>query len=746
MTAQQESAATDLLVPTDVLETFVRIATGNEQARPREGQLAAFDSVVAALEVRGARVATAPTGSGKSAILLSAAVHAALTRAERSVISTDSLALMSQFQSKDVPTVLAAAGHLAPDLDVAIAFVKGVANYVDPAAVIAAAQTVTGQGSSAFRSLLRAVESIPADTPLPADLRLDEEDNPGAPTAFRELLVWGLRAYLDDEAEGSRHTCQIPGVTDQMWSRVSASADMADDGDRFGVVAKAKAARERAASADIVITNHAVLAVQAANGIPAIIGSQSLGRFDHLLIDEAHALPGRVRDQGAKTVSAEGLRRIARSAFRAAGSPSGARGWLTDAERLGDELDRELRAFLASGSGPERGSGVRRMGTDDRPLAHVEGLVVRWVATGKKLVRPSTAPERPISTVLRAKAALQRLEELEASVTTLGRHRSGWARWVERKDGRDSSVQHVAALSPIDVGFLLKDDLYEFVPQGADRDEVRPVSVVAVSATMPGNAPYQLGLSERAGQLVKYPSPFTDAYAKSMLFVPSAQGGELPNLTSSRYGKPSFDTAKHAEWATAHIVRLVGANRGSALILAATAENGRRYAEALRRAMPDLDTFSQWDGGNVQGIVDAWRDDHGSVLVGTRSLMTGVDAPGATNTLVVVDRVPRSPGNPVDDARVDQIAERTNDRFGAVRSVYAMDATLLLTQAVGRLIRATSDRGCVAVLDPRLLKAPIPYDSLTRDMYLGALDAFGTKFTSIEKAEAWIRSNLSTAA
>lgn len=125
-------------------------------------------------------------------------------------------------------------------------------------------------------------------------------------------------------------------------------------------------------------------------------------------------------------------------------------------------------------------------------------------------------------------------------------------------------------------------------------------------------------------------------------------------------------------------------------------------------------------------------------MVGTRSLMTGVDAPGPTCSMVVIDRVPRSPGNPVDDARVEDLMARLEcSRHTAARLVYATDAALLLEQAAGRLIRSTSDDGVVAVLDPRLLRGtPVSYPEDTRTLYLSAFARLGERTADLGAVRA----------
>ncbi|EQD67999.1 helicase c2, partial [mine drainage metagenome] len=147
-------------------------------------------------------------------------------------------------------------------------------------------------------------------------------------------------------------------------------------------------------------------------------------------------------------------------------------------------------------------------------------------------------------------------------------------------------------------------------------------------------------------------------FANSALFVPKANADDLAQLCFKENGKFRFSTSAHAAWAAPIINDLVAANQGSALVLSSTTAAGKLYAESLRKAHPNLRVHSQWDGRSLARIVSEWRDDHSSVLVGTRSLMTGTDAPGLTNTLVIVDRVARSAGNPVDDARTAKIQER----------------------------------------------------------------------------------------
>lgn len=722
-----------------LLTQAVRITTGIMDAAPRPGQDALHQAIVRAMEGHSHTAAQAPTGSGKSFAALAAAYLAAIHRADRTVLSTDSLALMAQLQDKDVPIVAEAAAALYPDVSVGVAFMKGIANYIDPAKVIATAQTLTATDAYRYDQLARALEDPATPTrgfdqfPL---IEAHEFDD------LRKLVAWACHQYDADDPNdvGDRHACPIEH-SKPMWDTVSSSSTEADDGTRFAVTSKAELARLRAAGADIVVTNHSILAVQAALGVPVIVGSAKLGDFQHIIVDEAHTLPGHVRAQGAKKLSGGVVTRIARSVTRAAENSTAAINWRDAGDHIAEEIDSTLRRFV----GNERDR-IRRVKETDRPLGDLTELLRDWITSGKQLLSRRDQ-DQDVAKRIRATAAKESLENLKQTIEALIRHRTGWARWVEQdqvSEGSKHRAWWAANVSPIDVGFLLRDNLWghNVVDEGSGEESRIELSVSGISATMPANYPFQAGM---VAQLVKYPTPFAAAYQRSGLYIPRvSEGPEFARITSESYGRQKFDVRGHSDWAADQIVDLVIANGGSALILSATARDGKKYANALRTRARGITVHTQWDGGSATRIVREWREDTRSVLVGTKTMMTGVDAPGATNTLVIVDRVPRSPSNPLDDARVEQINERLQNPFEATRAVYAVDAALLLEQAVGRLIRTSSDTGLVVVLDPRMLKAtttqraPLAYPEMVRQTYMDAVRPFARKMTSMAEARAFI--------
>src|ERR671920_524608 len=150
------------------------------------------------------------------------------------------------------------------------------------------------------------------------------------------------------------------------------------------------------------------------------------------------------------------------------------------------------------------------------------------------------------------------------------------------------------------------------------------------------------------------------------------------------------------------IVELVDAADGRTLGLFSSRRAAETAAEALRERLPHLTTLAQGDA-QLPELARQFVEDPHTCLFGTLSLWQGLDVPGDTCQLVLIDRIPfPRPDDPLMSAR-----QRAADQSGGngFMQVAATHAALLLAQGAGRLIRTTSDRGVVAILDPRLVTA-----------------------------------------
>ena len=144
---------------------------------------------------------------------------------------------------------------------------------------------------------------------------------------------------------------------------------------------------------------------------------------------------------------------------------------------------------------------------------------------------------------------------------------------------------------------------------------------------------------------------------------------------------------------------LIEAAGGRTLGLFSSMRAARAAAAALRESLP-FPLLCQGEDATGQ-LVKQFAADEPTCLFGTLSLWQGVDVPGPSLRLVVIDRIPfPRPDDPLASARTRAIESRGGNGF---MQVSASHAALLLAQGAGRLLRTIDDRGVVAVLDPRLV-------------------------------------------
>jgi ATP-dependent DNA helicase DinG len=521
-------------------------------------------------------------------------------------------------------------------------------------------------------------------------------------------------------------------------------------------------AKEAAQEADIIVTNHSMIAVQAATGAKVVLGNSKVGDIDIVVIDEAHALPNIVRNQGKGEVSAGRIFGLVRTMNKLL-TPDMTAKWAGQADWIAEAVTKTLSPYVKG----VRPGDVQRFEPDALPIASlIDGIVSPWIAEGMALAdQAKNSPRTEVQ--LNYKRMSSAFESFSESLDAVNEPRPGIARWVEPPTddsfGR-ARPYPIARSAPVDVSSMLRFNVWENRYNDPDTDEqvVEPRTVVAMSATLPAGFSFQVGIK---AQPITYESPFEVAYEHSAVYIPmftkhtdfaenwcyyDKNTGRIVEpesfdpgiLGSPGYGgKWKFDTRKHTAWATAQMMKLVERNGGRTLVLSATVGAGKEYVHALRRhAAGRWKVYSQWEGESLRNLVTAWKEDETSVLVGTKSLMTGVDAPGQTASLIVVDRPARAAGNPVDDARVELFMDKMDySKWDGDRMVYVSDAALLLEQAAGRGIRQVDDVVLIAVLDPRMLKSgTYTYPAPTQKSYMSGLHKFGEKLKHIEDAFDYI--------
>jgi ATP-dependent DNA helicase DinG len=629
----------------EVLARAVEALGGQE----RTGQIEMAEAVAEAMVGGTHLLVQAGTGTGKSlAYLVPALLHDS-----RVVVATATLALQHQLVERDLPRLVDAVGEL-PGVDASYAVLKGRSNYA---------------------CLHRIRAGVPDDQGTLVDV-------PVGPMATKVLE---LRAWAEEEAEagGSGERDNAPRHADREWRQVSVNHRECLGAAKcpFGQECFAELAREKAQRSHLIVTNHSLLAIDAIEGVPMIPD------YDVVVVDEAHELVSRVTQAATDELFAADVDRAAKRSQRHVDG--------SEADDLADAGDA-LRVAI-NDLHPGR--------IDVLPDELADALVaVRDRARACLSAYPkgdggSSGPGGDGDAGLsQAKGAVQ---EVFATADRMAAHAESDVLWVTEagREGPGQRPPHLC-VAPLQVwgpmrDKLLTDKLAVFTSAtlrlGGDFNAVassfglKPTE--SVEAMTGDGRPVERTEGVLPWRGLDVGSPF-DYAQQAILYV----ARHLPPPGRDGLGPAQLD----------EITELVDACEGRALGLFSSRRAAEAAAEAVRERLPHLTTLAQGDA-QLPELARQFVDDPHTALFGTLSLWQGLDVPGDTCQLVLIDRIPfPRPDDPLMSAR-----QRAADRAGGngFMQVAATHAALLLAQGTGRLIRTTTDRGVVAVLDPRLATA-----------------------------------------
>lgn len=611
----------------DLLDAVVE-SIGGER---REGQHRMAHVVADAMATGGHALVQAGTGTGKSMGYLVPAAQRAVRTGEAVVIATATLALQRQLVDRDLPR-LADALQTHLDRPITYAVLKGRNNYV---------------------CLNKLHGVIPEDE---GDALFETRRS-----ALAEQAV-AVREWAERTSTGDRD--EYTGEIDpRVWRSMSVGRRECVGESRcaYGEECFTVKRRLQAAEADIVITNHAMLAIDALEGIPV------LPPHGAVVVDEGHELVDRATAAVTTELTAAMVDRATSRARRLVDEPS-----LEQLRTAQESLEDALRESAEGLGGPTQlrtlGSGAVLTLTLLRDACHQ--------ALGQ-IGSDDSKDQEAIAARQQAKAALDEVHDAAAALLTANEHD---VVWIDPGEGRSPALR----IAPLSVAGLLRDCLFERAP------------VVLTSATLVvggGFTPVlgSLGLSEQAVVTVDVGSPF-DHGRQGILYV----AADLPAPSRDGTSMEALD----------RLAELIEAAGGRTLALFSSWRGVERAAEYLRVRLDATRTplLVQKRGDSVGVLVDQFSEVETSTLLGTVSLWQGVDVPGRACIQVVIDRIPfPRPDDPLTSARQRAVDEAGGSGF---RAVSVPKAGLLLAQGAGRLIRGIDDRGVVAVLDPRLETAP----------------------------------------
>ncbi len=610
---------------------------------PREGQQRMARAVAEAIETGEHLLVQAGTGTGKSLGYLVPALHSG----KRVVVATATLALQAQLIETDLPRL---AANLTSILDrtPTFALLKGRHHYACKAKL--------------------------ADNAEDSLFETEGQQWLGEISRYGKQVT-SVRTWAADSDTGDRADLD-PGVDDLIWRQVSMPSRECIGATRcaFGEECFAEEARVRAREADVIVTNHTLLALD------MLGGRTILPPHELLVIDEAHELAGHVTNAARAELNPETIRRSSRTLKSLVGA------------EIRDRFDAAEEAL--SGALPTVPPG--RLVTLPTALAEALTLIDSAARAAAEAIGSIGGDDDQAVEKNQQKQALRELNETTQRLLSESEHDVAWIQEDDR--GRQSLV-----VAPLSVAGLLATHAF------TDR------TVVATSATLTlGGRFDQLARSfgltsgsdrvdsnseprrERSAETPAEDKPATPPWRGIDVGSPFDYARQGILYVAARLPRPGLsglpDAAQH------ELIELIIAAGGRTLGLFSSRKAASQAAE-IARNKTDMPILLQGED-TLGALVRRFRDDPRTCLFGVMSLWQGVDAPGTTCQLVVVDRLPfPRPDDPLIAARAKLVEDNGGSGFAAVSVPHA---AVRLAQGAGRLIRSASDRGVVAVLDSRL--------------------------------------------
>ena len=606
---------------------------------PREGQIEMAEAVANALSDRHHLMVQAGTGTGKSlAYLVPALVHG-----KKVLVATATLALQRQLVERDLPRIVPALEKVL-NREITYGIYKGVGNYI-------CLQKMNSETSDPDGDVLLEVSSLGQDA--------------------KRLQAWAKTPGISGDRDDAPDVDRRVWAANSLSGRECVGADVCAYGHQcFAALAKAKAAL-----ADVVVTNHTLLAIEIVESHPI------LPERDAVMLDEAHEFMDRTTQAVTEELTGP---RVSRAAAMARKHLPG---------KLSDAFTKAADAF--DDAMDEHGQSVRfdtslqgrlidlpsGLEAPIRKVRESAQAIINSIAADEEIVDSDAIAERA-----RVKGAVNEVSTTAAKLLKLGK---GQVLWYEPT----FSTLHLA---PLSVSSVLRANLLTKTP------------VIATSATltvgkgfdaMARNIGFVVGdetdteveegdIDPANVQMLDVGSPF-DFANQGMLYLPK----HLP--------EPGRDGP--SSQALTELGELIDAAGGRTLALFSSWRGVEAADVHLRKVLAELPIkiITQKRGDAVGPLVERFAQDETSILLGTLSLWQGVDVPGSACILVAIDRIPfPRPDDPVMSARSAEVDAGGGSGF---MQISMPRAALMLAQGTGRLIRSVDDRGVVAILDSRIV-------------------------------------------
>lgn len=618
----------------------------------RDGQMKMANAVTRALESERHLAVQAGTGTGKSLAYLVPAIRHAQNSGHTVIVSTATLALQRQLVERDLPRLVDAL-EAVMEVKPTFAIMKGRSNYL------------------CMNKVARA-EELAAE-----DALMEEQEVSRMGRHIQRIYKWA------DETESGDRDDLDPGVPDLAWRQVSVTSAECLGASRcpHGEECFAEAARRKAADVNIVVTNHALLAIDAVSDI------NILPEHEVVIIDEAHELDGRITSVSTAEITGRAIKMAANRA-----KSLGAQGKDQRLSQMANEFVMLLGEFPPGRWIDMPDNAKQQLTALGDTLRDCKEAIAR-APEGEQANDPETFAERQnlANHLVTMSEAVARILDVFATGDPSAQED---VVWVERDE---RSMIDTLAVAPLSIAGMLHEKLF------GEQTVVLTSATLALGGRFDAMAA-QWGMPKGTWDSLDAGTPFNPA-EKGILYVAK----HLPQP-----GRDGLATETLEE-----MRELIMAAGGRTLGLFSSRRAADQAAQELKAKLP-FDIYVQGED-SIGALVEKFSKNENSCLFGTLTLWQGVDVPGPSCSLVLIDRIPfPRPDNPLMQARTE--AAQAAGRSGFME-VSATHAALLMAQGAGRLLRSINDRGVVAVLDSRLetkryggfLKASMPHFWTTTD-------------------------------